>query len=198
MLKVNSYSAKGVKSVPITLPKDWEAKENVALLSQAVRVYEAKAHVGLSSTKTRAEVNRTTKKLYRQKGTGGARHGSRKAPIFVGGGVAGGPRPLKRKLNLPTAMKRKAIAVAMSAAVKEERVVAAGLEFKKTSEANSFLNKVIAKNKKATFVISSKNSKVAKFIKNLKNVKVLVFPSLNARDIFYGGLIVLDKEIFKK
>src|SRR3972149_10697830 len=105
MLKVNSYSTKGTKLAAVTLPKDWEEKMNLALLSQVMHVYQDRLHIGLAKAKTRGEVNRTTKKWYAQKHTGGARHGARSAPIFVGGGVAHGPRPLRRELNLSDRMR---------------------------------------------------------------------------------------------
>ncbi len=203
MLKVNSYSAKGVKLLAITLPKEWDlavtTKNHTALLSQAVRVYIDRNHIGLRSTKTRSEVNRTTKKLYKQKGTGGARHGSKSAPIFVGGGVALGPRPLKRELTLPKAMRRKAVAIALSLAVKEGKVIAGDLNFSKTKDANKFIKKVIEKDiKRVTFIVTKENLKVIKFLRNIKNVTVKIFPSFNALDIFVGGLIVFDKTIFNK
>jgi len=98
-MKIQNYN-KGAKAGGVILPKEFGIKVNPLLLAQAIYVYEDRAHVGLRKTKTRSEVERTTKKVYRQKGTGGARHGSRRAPIFVGGGVALGPRPLKREVLL--------------------------------------------------------------------------------------------------
>ncbi len=155
MLKVNSYSSKGTKlSTSVTLPKEWEAKMNKALLAQAIRVYTDRLHIGEAYTKGRGEINRTTKKWYKQKGTGGARHGARSAPIFVGGGVAHGPKGISRTLTLSTSMKRKALAVAMTQAVKEARVMVGELSFTKTNETQKFINKVIEKkNPKVTFVV---------------------------------------------
>lgn len=197
MLKIDSYSAKGVKSAAtITLPSEWEAKENLPLIAQAMRVYNDRAHRGLVKAQTRAEVKRTTKKLYSQKGTGGARHGSRRGPTFVGGGVALGPRPVSRELTLSTALRRKALAVVMSLAVKNKRVIAADFSFSKTKEVQVFINKVKnEKTRKITFIVSKNNLKVSKFMKNIPNVNSLVFPSISAYDIFYGGQIVIDKKI---
>ncbi|OGM57969.1 50S ribosomal protein L4 [Candidatus Woesebacteria bacterium RIFCSPHIGHO2_12_FULL_46_16] len=200
MLKVNSYSARGTKLSSVTLPKTFEEKENLALLAQAIRVYEDRQHPGLAKAKTRAEVLRTKKKLYKQKGTGGARHGSRSAPIFVGGGVAHGPRGVKRVLELPLALKRKALAVAVSLKVKEGQVVSAdGLgSLKKTKEANKLIEKVLAetKTKKVTLVLSEGNLGAKKIFRNFKEVRILPYKDINAYDIFFGGAIVFDKEIF--
>src|SRR3972149_8149295 len=140
-MKVSVYSAKGVKTGQMTLPKEFGEKPNMALLAQAIRVYEDGGHTGLSKTKTRAEVNRTTKKLYKQKGTGGARHGSRRAPIFVGGGVAHGPRPIKRVLTLPLKLRKLARAIAYTVKAKEnEMVVVKDLgKLEKTKEASELI-----------------------------------------------------------
>ena len=195
MLKVNSYSTKGTKLAAVTLPKDWEEKMNLALLSQVMHVYQDRLHIGLAKAKTRGEVNRTTKKWYAQKHTGGARHGARSAPIFVGGGVAHGPRPLRRELNLSDRMRKKALGVAISLAVKEGKVSVAQIDFKKTSEANKFVEKVFGKNDpRVTFVISKENLKVTKFLRNIKNVKVILDSNMNAYDVFFGGNIVMDKQ----
>ena len=87
-----------------TLPSVFFAKKpNLSILSQAVRVYLSNQRTAQAKSQTRAEVNRTTKKVYKQKGTGGARHGSRRAPIYVGGGIAHGPRGMQNyKMSLYT------------------------------------------------------------------------------------------------
>src|SRR5260221_565751 len=200
MLKVNSYLSKGTKlATTVILPKEWETKMNKALLAQAIRVYIDRLHIGEAYTKGRGEINRTTKKWYKQKGTGGARHGARSAPIFVGGGVAHGPKGVSRTLTLSTQMKRKATAIAMTQAVKETRVIAGDLNFAKTKETQNFLDKVMEKkNKKITFVLKKENIKFARNIRNIKNAREINFMDLNVHDVFFGGKIVLDKSIFAK
>src|SRR5258708_19285930 len=93
MLKVDRYSTKGIKGTAVTLPKEWEVKLVPKLLAQAIRVYDDRSHVGFAKTQGRGEVNRTTKKLYKQKGRGGARHGARSPPIFFRGGFTHHPKP---------------------------------------------------------------------------------------------------------
>lgn len=202
MLKVNSYSNKGVKlTATVTLPSVWEAPMNKELLAQAIHIYGDRLHIGEAYTKGRGEINRTTKKWYKQKGTGGARHGARSAPIFVGGGVAHGPKGVSRTLTLPTGMKRKATAIAMTQAVKEERVMVGELNFKKTNEAQKFISKACNQNDrkspKVTFVLSKENVETKRYLRNIENVKVLNFLDLNVYDVFFGGNIVLDGTIFK-
>jgi len=203
MIKVNAFSAKGIKQPAVSLSKRFEEKENPALLSQAIHVYRERSHIGLAKTKTRSEVARTTKKWYRQKGTGGARHGARSAPIFVGGGVAHGPRPLRRELVLPAKMKNKALDLALSVKAKEGRVtVISGLStLNKTSQVAKLIEKFQKKDKKGqkfTFVLNKGNSINTKIFRNLSNVSVRTFDSLNAYDVFFGGMLIFDKDVLVK
>ena len=144
MLKAKTYSLKGSKLEDTTLPKEFGQIENLPLLAQAVRVYEERSHIGFAKTKTRTEVNRTTKKIYKQKGTGGARHGARSAPIYVGGGTAHGPKPIRRVLTLPKKMTKLALYQALSAKLFQKQVfVISGIEkLAKTKEARDFIKKV--------------------------------------------------------
>ena len=101
------FSLAGTAVGNVSLPKEtFGAKVNEKLLAQAVRVYSTNQKVMPGSTKKRGEVHGTTAKMYKQKGTGRARHGAKTAPIFVGGGVAFGPKPRKIQLHLPPKMKR--------------------------------------------------------------------------------------------
>lgn len=102
------------------LPQDlFAAAQNPALVAQAVRVYRANSRAGTHDTKTRSEVSRSTRKIYRQKGTGRARHGSLKAPIFIGGGIAHGPHPRNYRLALSKKMRRAALGSVLTSKLKE-------------------------------------------------------------------------------
>jgi len=199
MLKVNTYSIKGTKLTPVSLPKEFGAKVNLPLLAQAIRVYEERSHIGLAKTKTRAEINRTKKKWYRQKGTGGARHGARSAPIFVGGGVAHGPKPVRRELKLPDKMRKMALSVALSLKAKEGQIAAVdGLAKITKTNAVATLIKKFKEAKKFTFILSEKNLAVRKFLRNLENVGAVPYKNLNAYQVFFGGTLIFDREIFTK
>lgn len=201
MLKIQKFTAKGIKGEDVALPKDLDVKVNLPLLAQAVYVYENRRHVGLRKTKTRSEVNRTSKKLYKQKGTGGARHGSKRAPIFVGGGIALGPRPIKREIVLNQSMKSKAKVMAFSLKASEkEMVFVSGIsKIEKTKEAGILIKSLekATNSKRFTFVLSE-NAKIAgRSIANLKNAVHVSYKDANAFDIFRGGMIVMDEEIFE-
>jgi len=202
VMKINVYSAKGIRRPSIVMPKDWQEKENPALLAQVIRVYEDRRHPGLSKTKTRGEVTASTRKIWRQKGTGRARHGAVSAPIFVGGGVAHGPTGVKRQLSLPKKMRKKALKVALSLKAKNgELVVVDGIsKLKKTKEAASLINEIEGKEKgikgnaKLTFILSDKNVNAKLALRNIKNVDVVTYKDLNAYRVYLGGILVIDKE----
>lgn len=206
MSKVKAYSAKVKTVISVNLPAVFSAKENKQLLSQALRVYEDRRHPGLSKTKTRGEITASTRKIYRQKGTGMARHGALSAPIFVGGGKAHGPKGVKRVLTLPKKMKQKALSVALAEKVKEGEVVAVAdiSKLKKTKEANALINKIKEKEFKdkkvnsVTVVLANKNLIAKNAFRNLKGVHVMSFNKLNAFKVFYGGLILIDKDALVK
>lgn len=200
MLKTQVYSLKGVKTGDFAFPKVFDVEVNKNFLAQAIRVYEERAHVGLRSTKTRSEINRTTKKFYKQKGTGGARHGSRRANVFVGGGVVFGPRPLRRELTISNQMKIKSRLTAISAKVAEhELILVEGLNKLNKTKIAAELTKNLTKelkSKRFTFLLSDTNAKTGIFLRNLKNSVSVPFKDASAIDIFRGGMVVVDSEVF--
>lgn len=120
-----TYNLSGEKLAPTPLPdKVFGVAVNPRLLAQAVRVYLANQRRGAASTKTRAQVAKTSAKMYRQKGTGRARHGAASAPIFVGGGVAHGPTGEQNwRLRLPAKMRRLALKMALSTKAAAGKIV---------------------------------------------------------------------------
>lgn len=203
MVKVTLYSAKGIKKGSTNLPRELIEKENLTLLAQAVRVYEDRLHPATAKVKTRGEVRASSAKIWRQKGTGRARHGDVAAPIFVGGGVAHGPRGRKRKLTLPKGMRQKALKIALSLKAKEGKFVAVDnlSTLKKTKDAQKFLDIIVQKElagktaSKITLVLSKENENAKIFFRNIKDCEVLPYETLNARSVFFGGLLVIDKNV---
>jgi large subunit ribosomal protein L4 len=205
MLKVDLYSFEGKKKENITLPKEYDVKPNLYLLSQAVHVYEDRGHLGLARAKTRSEVAISTRKIYRQKGTGGARHGAKSAPIFVGGGVAHGPKGIKRILHLSGSQKEKAFLYAFSYKVSESGVVLVeGLEkIKKTKDAFNLIKNIIKdKNLKSvrniTIAFSEKNNGMFQFFRNIEGVNIDYFKNLNAYKVYLANVLVIDKAVLEE
>lgn len=102
---------------------------NKTLIAQALRIYLANQRLGTVRTKTRGEVTGSTRKIYRQKGTGRARHGGIRAPLFVGGGITHGPKPHDHSMKMPQKMRQKALASILSVRLQEKKImVISGLE----------------------------------------------------------------------
>lgn len=197
MVKAPIYTIKGTKLKDFTLPKEFAEKVNSSIIAQALRVFEGRSHVGYSKVKTRAEVNKTKKKMYKQKGTGGARHGSRRAPIFVGGGIAHGPKLEKRTFILPKNIIRIARKSVLSLKASQgEVVIAQGLEkIIQTKEVLPLLKAVGLK--RCTFLLSEKSSGANKALRNLKNVEILNYKDASALDLFRGGILIVDQNVFE-
>ncbi|HIQ01756.1 MAG TPA: 50S ribosomal protein L4 [Anaerolineales bacterium] len=170
----------------IELPPDiFEAPVNVSLMHQALVRQLANARLGTHKTKSRGEVNRTKAKWYRQKGTGRARHGSRNAPIFVGGGVAHGPRPRSYGKRMPRKMRRAALRSALSVKAAEGQIVVLDrleMEAPRAKEMVAML-RGLGVNGSALILLPGPNEPVEKSARNLPGVKTLRASYLNVRDL---------------
>lgn len=204
MIKINLYNFEGKKKEELNLPKELDVTPNVKLLSQAIHVYEDRAHFGLNRAKTRGEVAISTRKIYRQKGTGGARHGARSAPIFVGGGAAHGPKGIKRILHLSASQRKRALVYALNYKASDSMVVMVdGVDkIKKTKEAAKLIKAIVTDckwlGKNMLFVLSEKNSGLYKSFRNIKGLKVEVVKNLNAYRVFLANGVVMDREILEQ
>ncbi|MCL4397824.1 50S ribosomal protein L4 [Patescibacteria group bacterium] len=155
-----------------------EKKNNPAkFIAQAVRVYLANQRQGTQNAKTRAEVNRTRKKLYKQKGTGGARHGDRKAPIFVGGGVSFAPKPRDYSLKLSKQMKQKALEEALKLK-KAEKITLTKVDGKTKT-----LAKLLDTKKSTLLVTKEYNPKVWLAGRNIANLTIMPKNQLNVYEV---------------
>lgn len=199
-LSVAVYAVDGKEAGSMELPKElFGAKVNKPLLSQALRVYLNNLKGHYSNTKTRGEVTASTRKVRAQKGTGGARHGSIKAPIFVGGGIALGPKFRKAALELPKKMKKAALISSLSAKAHDGSIVGLSGADKlngKTSELKALINGFPKKS--ALLVVGEENDKLNRAASNLPSVKVLTAAQLNALNIIQHHTLVLTKEAVAK
>lgn len=198
-LRIGIFDPKGKIKEEIKLPKEIFATElKERLLAQSIRVYLANQRQGTASTKTRREVAGSTRKIYRQKGTGRARHGDIKAPIFVGGGIAFGPKPGKTCLELPKKMKRKALFGALSAKFKKgEIIVFSGfqnlkLKTKEMVKIFKNLNLNINKGKIIEPILLVITKEETQFIPALRNLENLTFSLPNVLNPY---LILKNRKI---
>jgi large subunit ribosomal protein L4 len=193
-MKVSVLNMVGKKVGEVELaPSVFEANISRNLMHQALVRQLANARRGTHKAKSRSEINRTTRKWYRQKGTGRARHGSRKAPIFVGGGVAHGPKPRSYRKDMPRKMRRAAIRSALSAkASTGDIVILENLEMErpKTKDMVKVLSKLTGAESTLVLVADS-NDNVEMSSRNLANVKALRANYLNIRDILGHRKIVV-------
>jgi large subunit ribosomal protein L4 len=164
------------------------------LVQRMVRYQLSKRQAGTHSTLSRSNVNRTTKKVYAQKGTGGARHGSRNAPIFVGGGTAHGPHPHSHAHSLPKKVRALAMKHALSSKVKDEAlIVVDAFSGEKTKELVAQLKKLGIKN--ALFIGGAElDEKFAKAARNIPNIDVLPLAGLNVYDVMRRQTLVLTRD----
>jgi large subunit ribosomal protein L4 len=168
-------------------------KPNGPVMHQALVRQLANRRLGTHDTKTRGEVNRTKAKWYRQKGTGRARHGSRNAPIFVGGGIAHGPTPRSYTQSMPRKMRRLALCSALSAKVAQERVIvldAIQFESPKTRMMVDTLNNLNV-DSSVVILLPERNENVERSANNLPDVKTLRAHYLNVRDLLKYDYVIL-------
>ena len=164
------------------------------ILQRMVRYQLSKRQAGTHSTQNRDDVSVTTKKLYRQKGTGGARHGSRNAPIFVGGGVAHGPHPRSHAHDLPKKVRALAMKHALSSKAKDGTlIVVDALTGEKTKDLVGQHKKLGISN--ALVVGGAElDEKFAKAASNIPNIDVLPLAGLNVYDVLRRKTLVLSRE----
>src|SRR5688572_10081360 len=196
MAKVDIFNLKREKVGELELSDDVfgaEVKEH--LFQEVVAAQLASRRAGTSAAKERSAVQGSSKKIYKQKGTGGARHGSIRAPIFVGGGVALGPKSRKVTLDFPQKMKKAAIISALSLRNSEGEVLGvAGLE-KATGKTSQVGNFIKALEKKSTlFILGDKNDNVQRAASNLQKISVVTAGNLNTLEILTHKTIVVSKD----
>ena len=158
--------------------------------------YLADQRQGTHKSKERSEIAHSTRKLKRQKGTGGARSGDIKSPVFVGGGRIFGPKPRDYRFKLNIKVKRLARRSALSYKVADNAMTIVEnfvFEAPKTKKMIEVLTKLNVNDKKSLFVIENQNNFVSLSARNLKNVKVVNVSQLNTYDIVNATNIVVSE-----
>tara|TARA_B100001250_G_C19533398_1_gene671474 strand:- start:153 stop:776 length:624 start_codon:yes stop_codon:yes gene_type:complete len=201
-MKLDKLSIDGKKDTIEVLDKIFSTKINKTLVSNVLYKTNANYKGRHAKTKQQNEVKGPTSKIYAQKGTGGARHASKKAPIFVGGGIAHGPKGelayKKRKLN----KNEKKLSVASLITEKNNNKNLLILndfdsEIKKTKDMNSIIKKFEITN---SLIILDKNSKekIEKSIRNIPNIKVTDVNHFSSYDIIKFKKIVFTESSVKE
>ena len=176
------------------------AEYNEALIHQVVVAQHNNARQGTKSALTRSEVNASKKKIYRQKGTGGARHDERSAPQFDGGGVVFAPKPRDFSQKINKKMRDIAFSSAISQKIAQNEVyVIDDIKFadSKTKAASEFL-KTFGLNKRTIILTDGKDESVLKATNNIQKVSVVDASLLNVAEVVENTYVVFAKDAIKK
>jgi len=198
MAKVDVLNAGGKKAGSVDLPDEvFGVQVNVPVMHRVVRAQLAAARAGTHSTKTRSEVRGGGAKPWRQKGTGRARQGSRRAPQWTGGGVVFGPTPRDHSLRV----NKKEKVLALRSALTDRRaggnlVVVDGLDFDapKTTRAVELLDTLGLADRKLLFVVDGLEEAAIKSFRNLPAVHLITFDQLNTYDVLASDVVVFTRD----
>jgi len=198
MAKVDVLNAGGKKAGSVDLPDEvFGVQVNVPVMHRVVRAQLAAARAGTHSTKTRSEVRGGGAKPWRQKGTGRARQGSRRAPQWTGGGVVFGPTPRDHSLRV----NKKEKVLALRSALTDRRaggnlVVVDGLDFDtpKTARAVELLGTLGLADRKLLFVVDGLEEAAIKSFRNLPAVHLITFDQLNTYDVLASDVVVFTRD----
>ena len=168
-----------------------------SVMHEVVTMQLAKKRLGTASVKHRSDIVGSTKKLFRQKGTGNARRGNIKSPLLRGGGSVFGPDMRSYSYNVPKKIRKLALKMALSSKLKENEIILLdqfGLDKIKTKELANILDKVQVKN--TLIVIDKKDETLELSAKNIPGVKVIRYEGLNVYDILkYKNIIIMEPAV---
>ncbi len=194
MMQVPVMDMSGKQVKTIDLPADiFEVKVNAGLMHQAYVRQMANARLGTHKVQRRAEVSLTTAKMYKQKGTGRARHGSHSATQFVGGGRPMGPRPRDYTLDMPKKMRRQAIRCTLSALVNDGQLVFVDqltMDTPKTKDMKRVLEALVGAQTSLVLVVG-RSENVQRSVNNLEGAKTLNAGYLNIRDLLQFDKVIV-------
>lgn len=200
MSNIKVYDMTGAEVGEMELNESvFEAKINVPLMHQAVVGYQASLRSGTHQTKTRSDVNYSTKKLWRQKGTGRARSGSRRNPVWVGGGISFGPHPRSYGYKMPKKMRQAALRSALSDKYAEGNLLIVDeltLEAPKTKAMVELFNNFDVNN--ALIVMGEFDDNVMKSIRNVPGFESVEACGINVYNILVHNKLIMTKAAVAK
>ena len=191
--KVFSVNGKEIKTIELN-PDVFGIEVSDGSIYHAVNNELANRRVGTACTKTRAEVNYSNTKPFKQKGTGNARRGDKKSPIMVGGGTIFGPKPRDYSYTLPKKVKRLAMKSLLSLSVQEERLVVVEdftSENGKTKELVGILKNFVEDGKRTVLIMKNDDSMLRRAARNIPYLHVLAYDKLSAKELLYGKKVVM-------
>jgi large subunit ribosomal protein L4 len=185
----------------VELPEDiFGIEPNDHVIYLAVKQYQAAQRLGTHKVKTRAEVKGSSRKLHRQKGTGGSRKGNIRNPLYKGGGTIFGPKPHAYDFKLNRKVKDLAKMSALAYKAKENAIVVVedfNMEAPKTKEFMSVLSNLNISGKKALFVLPEYNDNLYLSLRNLPSVTGAQLADINTYDIINSDVLVFTENVAK-
>ena len=203
MLKVKVYNLKGEEVKEEQLDsKFFDVEIKPVVVQQVVEAQLANSRQVLAHTKGRSDVEGGGRKPWRQKGTGRARHGSIRSPLWKGGGVTFGPSKVRNfSKSVNKKVKKKAIQMILTDKVKNNKLILVeelNLDAAKTKKLIEVLNKLPVKNNKTLIAMVKKNESIVRSVKNLPKVETLPASSLNAVDLLSYPYLLMPVSAVKK
>ncbi len=201
-MQLDIINAKGEKTGrTVELPEEiFGIEPNDHVIYLAVKQYMGAQRQGTHKVKTRAEVQGSSKKLHKQKGTGGARKGNLRSPIYKGGGTIFGPKPHKYDIKLNRKVKDLAKMSALAYKAKENNIVILEdlvMDAPKTKTFNGVLNTLNIGRKKSLFVVPEYNDNFYLSLRNVPGVNGTVISDMNTYDILNANVLVLSESAAK-
>ncbi len=194
-METKVFSIKGEELRSVTLNDAVFNREiSDGSIYNAINNEAANRRVGTASTKTRGEVNYSNSKPYKQKGTGNARAGDKKSPIWVGGGTIFGPKPRDYSYTIPKKMKRLAMKSLLSLSVSEERLVVVEdftIESGRTKELATVVNAFVTDKKRTVLILKDDDVMMRRAARNIPYLRVLSYDKLSAKELLYGRTILM-------
>ena len=191
--KVFSVNGKEIKTIELN-SEVFGIEVSDGSIYHAVNNELANRRVGTACTKTRAEVNYSNTKPFKQKGTGNARRGDKKSPIMVGGGTIFGPKPRDYSYTLPKKVKRLAMKSLLSLSVQEERLVVVEdftSENGKTKELVAILKNFVEDGKRTALIMKNDDAMLRRAARNIPYLHVLAYDKLSAKELLYARKVVM-------
>lgn len=197
MAEIEIYNIKGKSVGKFELDKElFNGEVNEPILYQVIKMYEANQRQGTASTKTRSDVSGGGKKPWKQKGTGRARAGTIRSPLWRGGGIVFGPHPRDYSYQVPKSIKRLALIASLNAKLNDKNIIVIDeikLEKPKTKEVATLLRNLKAE-KKPLLVLEEKNEGVIRASRNIANLLLRDYKALNAYEVLKQQKLVLTQK----
>jgi large subunit ribosomal protein L4 len=196
MLEAKHYSASAEHKGSYALPQEFDGRVNKAVLYQAVRAYRNNRRQGTASTKTRTDVSGGGRKPWRQKGTGRARQGTTRSPLWSGGGVVFGPKPRSYRTGLPRKIRQSARQSALNARVSEGALYVIEM-FQFAESKTRYMAQLLAtlglSDRKVLILTDANRPEIILSSRNIPNANVMRFTDASAYDILWADALIVEE-----